>query len=306
YDVRVTNGITLVVLQEGEVNVCVRNTARCRVLNQPGQSVSVNDTDISDVLQPANKPWDFASVCANGAGELCNKTTRFALAPPPPPPPPAARPPAPRSPAVAPPAAPSRARPVRRVERPHAQPSRVSRIRPRRPVRQYDPPPRRIVSRPTYQDVPAYDPPPGRIIRDSWRPRCYPGSRHPRCRIVRPGPAPCYRSRGCGVRPPPVVKPNPCRYSRSGCGVRPPKHGRPGWRPRPGRDHGYGRPGYRPRMGQPGGRFGRPGGYRPRNEGRSGFGGRGGDRGYGMRSGGRGSGMSFGGRGGRSGGRSFR
>ena len=215
YDVRITDGLTLVVLQDGEVNVCVRNTARCRVLDQPGQSVSVDDTDISPVLPPGSKPWDFASNCTGGASDLCNKTTQFALAPLPP----------------------RKATPKRRASRKKVRrPARTNKIR---PVRRYDPPPRRrVVRRPVYEDMPIYDPPPRRVIIDEpiivRPPRCYPGSRHPRCRIVRPRPCPGFWRRGrCIVRPP-VVRPphNPCQYSRGGCRIRPPeirppRHGRP-------------------------------------------------------------------------------
>ncbi len=218
YDVRVTDGVTLVVLQEGEVNVCVRNTARCRVLNQPGQSVSVDNNDITDPLPPANKPWDFASHCANGAADLCNKTTQFALAP---------LPPRNASPARA---TPQRAAPVRRASRP------TRNIRPpRRVVRPLPPPRRRVVRSPVY-DEPIYDPRPGRgvYIDDPVR--------------VRPRPCAGYWRRGRCVSGPVVrpPRPNPCKYSARGCGVRPPQHGRPDrpvYRPRPG----YGRPIYRPR-----------------------------------------------------------
>lgn len=205
YDVRITNGVTLVVLQEGEVNVCVNNNrSLCRTLNQSGQSVSVNDNDISPVLPPGSKPWDFAAHCMNGASDLCNKTTQFALAPLPP----------------------RKAAPKRRAQRPNIRPQRQGRIRPSRPSGGYDaPPPPRVVG------LPVYDPPPRRVIVDEpivvRPPRCYPGSRHPRCRIVRPRPCHGYWRRGrCVQRP--IVRPpdNPCKYSRRGCGVRPP-HIRP-------------------------------------------------------------------------------
>lgn len=241
YDVRITPGNTLVVLQEGEVNVCVRNSANCRSLNQPGQSVNVNDNGIADPLPPASKPWDFASNCSGATSDLCNKTTRFALAPLPsaaPPPPKAG----PRK------ASPPRVRPKRRVTRP-------PRVRPGR----------RVVRRPPreYFDDPVYVPPPRRPIVEvpDYRPprRCYPGSRHPRCRIVRP-PRPCYgvyRRGRCIDRPVVRPRPTPCRGYR--CGVRPPPtHGRPIYRPRPPQ---HGRPVYRPRPPK----YGRPA-YRPRTD----------------------------------------
>ncbi|MDP4595128.1 MAG: FecR domain-containing protein, partial [Beijerinckiaceae bacterium] len=114
YDVRITPDATMVVLQEGEVNVCVRNTANCRVLNQPGQSVNVNDAGITDPIPPAGKTWDFASLCVGSASVLCARTTQFALAPAPPPaaaPKPAARP---KPTNIRPPARRARAKPVRK------------------------------------------------------------------------------------------------------------------------------------------------------------------------------------------------
>jgi hypothetical protein len=80
YDVRVQNGRTLVVLQEGAVNVCLRNSARCRELDQPGQSLVVTDNDIAGTISPANKPWDFGDLCAGRAAELCG-ATQFAAVP---------------------------------------------------------------------------------------------------------------------------------------------------------------------------------------------------------------------------------
>ncbi len=263
YDVRITNQETLVVLQAGEVNVCVRNTANCRIMNQPGQSLTVNDNGITDPAPPANKPWDFASNCTGGASVLCAQTTQFALAP------------APKR-AVA----PARVKPK---PKPRARPKRRAR-RDNRRIR----PQRRIVRRPRgeYIREPIYDPPPRRgiVIEEPVYvppPRCYPGSRHPRCRTVRPRPRPCYgvwRRGRCIPRPivrprpcygvwrhgrcvsKPIVRPRPkpCRYSRGGCrtrpiyGPRPPVHGRPVYRPRPRpiyrpRPPVHGRPVYRPR-----------------------------------------------------------
>ena len=80
YDVRIENGRTLVVLQNGAVNVCMRNSARCRELTQPGQSVAVTDTDISAAAAPADKPWDFGSLCAGRTADLCG-VTQFAQTP---------------------------------------------------------------------------------------------------------------------------------------------------------------------------------------------------------------------------------
>jgi hypothetical protein len=81
YDVRVQNGRTLVVLQEGAVNVCLRNSARCRELNVPGQSLVVTDNDIAGPIAPENKPWDFGALCNGGANDLCG-VTQFAQLPP--------------------------------------------------------------------------------------------------------------------------------------------------------------------------------------------------------------------------------
>ncbi|MDF2115927.1 FecR domain-containing protein [Roseiarcaceae bacterium H3SJ34-1] len=133
YDVRVENGRTLVVLQEGAVNVCVRNSANCRELTEPGSSVSVTNTDIDGPIAPANKSWDFGNLCGPGStSDLCGKSTQFAsLTPMPPPPPPAATRPARRQ----------QARPVLVAPPRYAEPAR-----PRRPIR---------VARPTYyEDVP--------------------------------------------------------------------------------------------------------------------------------------------------------
>ncbi|MFN3890980.1 MAG: FecR domain-containing protein [Beijerinckiaceae bacterium] len=80
YDVRVQNGRTLVVLQQGAVNVCLRNSARCRELNQPGQSLVVTGNDIAGPISPANKPWDFGDLCTGRAASLCG-VTQFAQVP---------------------------------------------------------------------------------------------------------------------------------------------------------------------------------------------------------------------------------
>ena len=295
YDVRITPGGTMVVLQEGEVNVCVRNTANCRVMNQPGQSLNVDDTGITDPFPPAAKTWDFASNCTGSASVLCAKTTQFALAPQPP------------TAAPKPTVKPKRAAPRRKVRRTRARPTRQRNIRPKRRTRRIEraaPPRRRTVRRPPgrYIEEPIYDPPPRRrpIIEEPiYVPprRCYPGSRHPRCRTVRPRPRPCYgvwRRGRCISRPIVRPRPKPCTYSRHGCGrrpivrprPRPPVHGRPIYRPeppthgrpsRPGRPS-YGKPSRRPTYERPSRRpsYGRPSrgtrpGYRPRrgSEGRT-------------------------------------
>ena len=77
YDVRVEAGRTLVVLQEGAVNVCLRNSARCRELTEPGQSLVVTNNDIEGPTAPASKPWDFGSLCAGRTADLCG-VTQFA------------------------------------------------------------------------------------------------------------------------------------------------------------------------------------------------------------------------------------
>lgn len=80
YDVRVQNGRTLVVLQQGAVNVCLRNSARCRELSQPGESLVVTDDDIAGPISPSSKPWDFGDLCAGRAAALCG-VTQFAQTP---------------------------------------------------------------------------------------------------------------------------------------------------------------------------------------------------------------------------------
>ncbi|MBX9759087.1 MAG: FecR domain-containing protein, partial [Beijerinckiaceae bacterium] len=81
YDVRVQNGRTLVVLQQGAVNVCLRNGSLCRELTRPGESLVVTDTEIAGPISPANKPWDFGGLCAGRPGDLCG-ATQFAQTPP--------------------------------------------------------------------------------------------------------------------------------------------------------------------------------------------------------------------------------
>jgi hypothetical protein len=80
YDVRVQNGRTLVVLQEGAVNVCLRNGSRCRELNVPGQSLVITDREIAGPILPENKTWDFGDLCAGRPAELCG-VTQFAQTP---------------------------------------------------------------------------------------------------------------------------------------------------------------------------------------------------------------------------------
>ncbi len=80
YDVRVQNNRTLVVLQEGAVNVCLRNGARCRELNVPGQSLVITDREIAGPILPENKTWDFGDLCAGRPAELCG-VTQFAQTP---------------------------------------------------------------------------------------------------------------------------------------------------------------------------------------------------------------------------------
>lgn len=166
YDVRVQNGRTLVVLQEGSLNVCLRNSARCRELDQPGQSLVVTDNDIAGPITPANKPWDFGDLCSGGASDLCG-VTQFAEVPSPT-----------RRAQAAPPrgqAAPSRrqAAPQRRIVR--AQKARPRAVRPARMI---------VVEResfyvgrpaPIVVGVGAVPRPP----HGGWRPRPGPGWRPP-------------------------------------------------------------------------------------------------------------------------------
>lgn len=150
YDVQVAGAVTTVVLQEGEVNVCVRNTANCRTLNEPGTSVNVTQNSIEGPIPAANKTWDFGSLCAPGASsDLCNRTTQLATLnplPPAAPPPTSVRPQ--RRHARAPVVAPR----IRQVEAP--PPPRVRRpVRVARPVIYDDYPP------PYYGPRPVYIPP---------------------------------------------------------------------------------------------------------------------------------------------------
>jgi hypothetical protein len=159
YDVRVQNGRTLVVLQEGAVNVCLRNGARCRDLTEPGQSLVVTDNDIAGPISPANKPWDFGSLCAGRAADLCGATQFASL-------------PSPARRAEAAPPQRKAAPPRRAASAPKAQP---------RPVR---------AARPAIvEEEPIYVGRPGPIIvglgaaspflHGDWRPRPGPGWRPP-------------------------------------------------------------------------------------------------------------------------------
>ena len=112
YDVRIADGRTTVVLQEGAVNVCVRDTARCRQLDQPGQSVVVSEDEIDGPIAPADKRWDFGDLCGGAAATFCARTSQFALRPLPTPPP-AAKPPTRRAERAPPPRV---RQPVQRVE----------------------------------------------------------------------------------------------------------------------------------------------------------------------------------------------
>ena len=163
YDVRVQNGRTLVVLQDGAVNVCLRNSARCRELTQPGQSVVVTDNDIDGPISPANKPWDFGSLCAGRASALCG-VTQFAQTP-----------------------SPTRhaeAAPPQRRAAPKATPPRKTA---RAPVRQ--PRPSRVVRTEYVDEEPIYVGRPAPfvvgagavlpLLHGGWRPRPGPGWRPP-------------------------------------------------------------------------------------------------------------------------------
>ena len=187
YDVRIQRGRTLVVLQEGAVNVCLRNRSLCRDLTQPGQSLVVTDNEIAGPISPANKPWDFGQLCSGGASALCGVTQFAAL-------------PAPVRRAQAAPPRRRAAPPRRAASPPRAQP------RPTRVVR----PPRTII----VEDYPIYVGRPAPIIvgvgevapppRGGWRPRPGPGWRPP------------------GVLPPPKGGRRPGDRVRP---VAPPSHG---------------------------------------------------------------------------------
>lgn len=212
YDVRVEATRTLITLQDGAVNVCTRKTNACADLNQPGQSVIVNEDSIEEVKAPGAAPWTFAENCpANPAatGDFCGKTTNFALKPVTPPPPPTKR-------------TQLKQAPVERVDAPPRTRTRVVRERPVRERVYVERPqrPRVRVARPNYYDEPViYDEPPR--VRPP-RPY-YPGDMgyYP--------PRPHWNDGG-GMRPPRGPRPD-------GGGARPPSGPRPdggGWRP-PGR-----------------------------------------------------------------------
>ena len=75
YDVEIVPGRTRVVLQQGAVHVCVRNTRECTDLTEPGSSVVVTATGISGPLPPAQKTWDFGALCGQLLALLCERTT---------------------------------------------------------------------------------------------------------------------------------------------------------------------------------------------------------------------------------------
>lgn len=75
YDVEIVPGRTRVVLQQGAVHVCVRNTRDCTDLTVPGTSVVVTARGISGPLPPARKTWDFGDLCGQLLPLLCERTT---------------------------------------------------------------------------------------------------------------------------------------------------------------------------------------------------------------------------------------
>jgi hypothetical protein len=81
YDVRVEPGRTLVVLVEGAVNVCVRRTARCADLTEPGQSIVVTDRFLDGPAPAGAQNWNFGAYCGADPAQSpwCNKTTRLGL-----------------------------------------------------------------------------------------------------------------------------------------------------------------------------------------------------------------------------------
>src|SRR5674476_63224 len=74
YDVEIEPGRTRVLLQQGAVHVCVRNTRNCADLTEVGTSVVVSTRGISGPLPPAQKTWDFGDLCRS-LPLLCNRTT---------------------------------------------------------------------------------------------------------------------------------------------------------------------------------------------------------------------------------------
>jgi hypothetical protein len=80
YDVRVMPGLTRVVLQEGAVHVCVRDTERCVDLDQPGQAVEVK-ADAIEGPMPAAGGWNFGSLCGSSGAAFCARTQFASIAP---------------------------------------------------------------------------------------------------------------------------------------------------------------------------------------------------------------------------------
>lgn len=199
YDVRVENGRTLVVLQNGAVNVCMRNSARCSELTEPGQSVAVTDNDISAAAAPADKPWDFASLCAGRTADLCGVTQFAQVAAPV------------RRAQAAPPQ--RQAAPPRKAQQPRATPPRQTARAPERRPR-----PARVVEVEEYYEEPVYIGRPGRfIVGGGIRPPLLDGGRGPRPGWRPPGGGNPPGVRPPGVRPPGVRPPSstpPVIYSR--------------------------------------------------------------------------------------------
>ncbi len=81
YDVQVTNGLTKVVLVEGAVNVCLRNTARCADMSQPGQVINVTNDDIEGPLPADQAGWNFGAYCGPDASQspYCTRGTKLGL-----------------------------------------------------------------------------------------------------------------------------------------------------------------------------------------------------------------------------------
>ena len=81
YDVKLERGVTTVVLVEGAVNVCVRNTARCTEMSEPGQSIVVRDTQLEGPNAPSPQTWNFGVFCGAdpAASPYCTRTTKLGL-----------------------------------------------------------------------------------------------------------------------------------------------------------------------------------------------------------------------------------
>lgn len=184
YDVQVINGLTKVVLVEGAVNVCLRNTARCADMDQPGQIINVTNDDIQGPLPPDQQGWNFGAYCGPDAAQspYCTRGTKLGLN---------LAPKAPKPPAAKP-------APTRRAEaKPAPKPKKPVRTARRRAPTEYGE--TYYVDEPAYVSRPVYG---GPSFGISIRPR-FPGGGYRPTRPQGDGrvPVPGYRPQGDGRVP---------------------------------------------------------------------------------------------------------